>query len=131
MSAQPSTPKPCIDCGRPTKARHGVCQPCLDLTDVTRGDHVCPECRVSLTSNELCGGCVLAIRDDEGVRGIGESHYDLDDLGIWRFDPVRRVQVFVPVPKDADLWDDSPASARSRLAALVEETKNHDSEVAA
>lgn len=128
---QPNTPSPCIDCGKPTKARSGMCKACLDLTDTTRGDHICPECRVSLTSNELCGGCVLAIRDDEGARGIGESHYDLDDLGIWRFDPVRRVQVFVPVPKDNDPWDDSPTTARGRLAALIEDTKTQDSEVAA
>lgn len=120
---QPNNPSPCLDCGKPTKARHGLCQPCLDLTDTTRGDHVCPECRVALTSNELCGGCVLAIRDDEGVRGIGESRYDLDDLGVWRFDPVRRIQVWVPVPKEANPLDDSQASASARLAALVEDVK--------
>lgn len=128
---QPNNPAPCLDCGKPTKARHGMCQPCLDRTDVTRGDHVCPECRVALTSNELCMGCFLAIRDDEGVRGIGESHYDLDAHGFWRLDPVRRVQVFVPAPEADDPWDDSPAAARGRLAVLVEDTKTAGSGVAA
>ncbi|MGH3973774.1 MAG: hypothetical protein ACRDS9_10685 [Pseudonocardiaceae bacterium] len=80
-SRQPSKPSPCVHCRKPTKARHGICRGCAVATETTRGDHVCPECRVALTSNEICGGCALAIRDDEGARGMGESPYDLEASG--------------------------------------------------
>jgi hypothetical protein len=83
MNRQPSKASPCVHCGEPTKARHGMCRTCATTTNTSRGDRICVECGVARTSRELCGGCVLAIKDDEGVRGLGESRYDLDDLGHW------------------------------------------------
>jgi predicted amidophosphoribosyltransferase len=81
MSGQPTKAQPCIHCGDPTKARHGMCWNCSMLANESRGDHLCAECGVALTSHELCSGCVLAIKDDTGVRGLGESPYDLEASG--------------------------------------------------
>lgn len=102
---------------------------------------ICSECRIEPTTREdgRCYGCFLAIKDDTGTRNIAESKYDLDDLGTWQLDPVRRVQVWVatpppppaPEPQWPELWDDSDTSASHRMRVLVEDIKNAKKQVAA
>ena len=101
---------------------------------------ICSECRIKPTTREdgRCYGCMQAIKDDTGTRNIAESRYDLDGLGTWRFDPVRRVQVWVPTPppppKPEPPWpdpmDDSETSAARRLKALVDDVKTRPRKVA-
>lgn len=65
---------------------------------------ICTECdrERAKKGEEKCVGCLAAITDDRPDRP-GESPYDLDDLGTWRFDSRRGVEVFVPAsPKPAD-----------------------------
>lgn len=85
--------RPCTGCGKKTMAERGVCRKCLKPERTIELATPCTECGIELTHDGVCFGCTDAIRDDREDRP-GESHYDLDDLGIWRFDPVRRVQVF-------------------------------------
>ncbi|HEY9264588.1 MAG TPA: hypothetical protein VIQ11_08305 [Mycobacterium sp.] len=95
---------------------------------------ICSECHIEPTTREdgRCYGCMLAIRDDTGKRNIAESRYDLEPLGGWKFDPVRRVEVWVPhppappepEPEWPELWDDSEPSAEQRMKALISDVKD-------
>lgn len=44
---------------------------------------VCTTCEIEPTTREdgICYGCMLAVRDDTGPRGLGESPYDLEASG--------------------------------------------------
>jgi hypothetical protein len=115
-------------------SKNGMCKPCGGKDRRHEGGQPCAECGIEPTTRPdgICYGCMLAIKDDTGVRGIAESQYDLDDLGTWRIDPVRRVQVFVPTPPPPpepeppwpDPWDDSEASAGRRMEALIADVKS-------
>lgn len=63
---------------------------------------ICSECHIEPTTREdgICYGCMLALKDDTGIRNIAESKYDLDDLGHWATDArgVRRLVKGPPAP---------------------------------
>lgn len=90
--------RPCTECGETTMSTKGICRRCLKLVRPKEVIPNCTECGLApAKKNEvMCVGCLGAITDDKPDRP-GESPYDLDDIGVWRFDPVRRVQVLVPV----------------------------------
>lgn len=123
--------RPCSECSKTTTAKNGVCQACRKPKPKKASgvERICSECRIDPTTrvDGICYGCTLALKDDEATRGLQESHYDLDDLGIWRFDPVRRVEVWVPVSSPTvlpDPLDDSDASARGRMKALIDDVQS-------
>lgn len=101
--------RPCTECALSMTTRaDGICQACIrearakerrEAATSKPDVPTCIECGIEPTTRPdgRCYGCMLAIKDDTGTRGIEESRYDLDDLGVWRFDPVRRVRVWVPV----------------------------------
>jgi hypothetical protein len=126
-SAAQRPERPCTGCGKRTTAKKGVCLDCLRPDQAGVEAIPCTECGIELTVTGACKGCQLALADDRGKRP-GESAYDMDDLGTWRFDPVRRIQVWVPTPPPEPepwpgLWDDSEASAARRMQELVNDVK--------
>lgn len=84
----------CTECGERTMSKGGVCRRCLKPERAPDAAIPCAECDIELTLDGVCGGCVDAMRD-------AESAYDLDDLGTWRFDPVRRIEVWEAAPPQA------------------------------
>lgn len=104
-SAAQRPERPCTGCGKRATAKKGVCLECLNPERAGLEAVPCTECGIEPTVVGVCKGCQLAIRDDTGVRGLGESAYDLDDLGTWRFDPVRRVHVWVPLTDEEAAHD--------------------------
>ena len=107
--------RPCTNCALSLTTRaDGVCQACIREARAKERREaaarkpdvpICTECRIAPTTREdgRCYGCVLALKDDNGTRGLEESHYDLDDHGHWATN-ARGVQTFVlgpPTPRRA------------------------------
>lgn len=83
MSKRPR--RPCTSCAvNMSTVASGLCRSCSSL--LRAGEiRPCVECSLSPAAKDedKCTGCILAIKDDNNVRGLQESNYDLDDHGHW------------------------------------------------
>lgn len=115
--------RPCTKCGvTPTVRPNGICRPCAsDASKAKRVERPCTICGEATTSKYGAHQkCRMFEAEPEPDDGLGE--------GDWRFDPFRRVQIWVPKPLPEPepepqwppFWDDSETAASLRIKALID-----------
>lgn len=128
---------PCTNCGALTSRTERICARCKDFGVTSSApaadEDPCAECGIEPKSKDKdhCRGCEEALKDDNNVRGLQESHYDIEHHGEWRLDPVRRIQVWVPLPDLAAQRDEVTIKRQANaMAGQFTDLPELDSEAA-